>query len=56
MFNDIIDAYKEVHKIKSLSLGRKQMLNAARTTNVSWVYIEVSLNPLEENVKSVDLI
>ena len=45
MFNDVIDAYKEVNRQRNLSLGRTQFGPGPQNTNVSWVFIEVPLKP-----------
>ena len=46
-FNDIIDGYKEIHKRRLQKSGRWQ-INLSQSNSVSWVYIEVPLNPEAE--------
>ena len=43
-FNDIIDAYKEINKQRLAKAGCWQ-LNIMKSSSVSWVYIEVPLDP-----------
>lgn len=54
-FQDIIDAYKEIHKNRLEKSGRWQV-NISQSNSVSWVYIEVPLNPEHENPKKIDII
>ena len=43
-FNDIIDAYKDINKQRLTKAGCWQ-LNIMKSSSVSWVYIEVPLDP-----------
>ena len=54
-FQDIIDAYKEIHKHRLQKSGRWQV-NISQSNSVSWVYIEVPLNPEQDNPKKIDII
>ena len=54
-FQDIIDAYKEIHKHRLQKSGRWQV-NISQSNSVSWVYIEVPLNPEHESPKKIDII
>jgi len=54
-FQDIIDSYKEIHKDRLRRSGRWQV-NISQNSSVSWVYIEVALNPEHDNPTKVDII
>ena len=54
-FMDIIDAYKEVHKSHLQKSGRWQV-NISQSNSVSWVFVEVPLNPEADNPDKVDII
>mmetsp|Transcript_47630 Transcript_47630/g.62955 ORF Transcript_47630/g.62955 Transcript_47630/m.62955 type:complete len:183 (+) Transcript_47630:1799-2347(+) len=54
-FNEIIDGYKEIHKRRLQKSGRWQ-INISQYNSVSWVYIEVPLNPEDEKPKKIDII
>ena len=61
MFNEIIETYKDVNRNKQVSVGRTQLrtgiTGAMRSNNVSWVFIEVPLNPeVSSRPKKVDII
>jgi len=54
-FQDIIDSYKEIHKYRLQKSGRSQV-NISQSNGVSWVYVEVPLNPEDENTPKIDII
>ena len=54
-FQDIIDSYKEIHKRRLQKSGRWQV-NLSQSNSVSWVYIEVPLNPEDPNPTCIDII
>ena len=54
-FNNIIDAYKEINKQRVAKAGHLQ-LNVMKSTSVSWVYIDVPLDPESEEPRKEDII
>lgn len=54
-FQDIIDSYKEIHKHRLQKSGRMQV-NLSQSQSVSWVYVEVPLDPKDENTPKIDII
>ena len=54
-FNDIISAYKEVNKSRlEKTVNWLSLMN--KSSSVSWVYIEVAIDPESENPEKVDII
>jgi len=54
-FQDIIDSYKEINKRRLQKSGRWQ-INISQSNSVSWVYVEVALNPEDDNPTKIDII
>ena len=54
-FQDITEAYKEIHKHRLQKSGRWQV-NISQSNSVSWVFLEVPLNPNDENSGKSDII
>lgn len=54
-FQDIIEAYKEIHKARLQKSGRFQ-LNLSQSKSVSWVFVQVVKDPENDEVGTTDII